>query len=229
LNDDLTYRQIFLDGRSLPRDPNPTFMGYSTGRWDRDTLVVESTALDERTPLDTGGHPHTEKMHVTERFRRMDVGHMDVQVTFDDPAIYARPIVVPVTAQLVADDELIEFICRENEKDYEHMHGSALDKKQQVSADVLSKYVGAYEYAAPGGGKATVNLALVQGDLVIDRIPWVRGNSRQALIPLGETKFAAYFGWPLHFVADGRGEVTQLVFEALDPGLRDVVATRQRP
>ena len=92
---------------------------------------------------------------------------------------------------------------------------------------MLSKYVGAYEYASLGGGKAIVHVALVAGELVIDRIPWVRGNSRQTLIPLSDSKFTAYFGWELHFVTDASGAVTQLVFDALDPGLRDAIATRQ--
>jgi hypothetical protein len=85
-------------------------MGYSAGHWEKDTLVVESSGLNDRTLLDTGGHPHTEMMKVTERFRRVNVGHMDLQVTFDDPMIYAKPIVVAVKMQLVPDEELIEYI-----------------------------------------------------------------------------------------------------------------------
>jgi hypothetical protein len=192
LNNDLTYRQIFLDGRALPKDPNPSFMGYSTGHWEKETLVVASTGLDERTLLDTGGHPHTETMKVTERFHRTDVGHMDLRVTFDDPTIYAKPIVVPVSMQLVPDDELIEYICRENEKDYGHIRDRVSDRKQPVPVDVLSKYVGAYEYPLLGGsGAGVVNVTLAAGELVIDRKPWTRGNSRETLIPLSETSFAA--------------------------------------
>jgi len=228
LNNDLTYRQIFLDGRALPRDPNPSFMGYSTGRWEKDTLVVESTGLDDRTLLDTGGHPHTERMNVVERFRRTDVGHIDLQVTFDDPAIYAKPIVVPVKMQLVPDSELLEYICRENEKDYDHIHGKVSDKKQRVPVDVLSKYVGAYEYQTPGGaGTSVINVTLVGDELVIDRKPWVPGNSRETLIALSETKFAAYFGWQLHFVTDASGVATDVVFEAPEPEVRDVTATKR--
>jgi hypothetical protein len=229
LNNDLTYRQIFVDGRALPKDPNPSFMGYSTGHWEKDTLVVESTGLDERTLLDTGGHPHSETMKVTERFHRTDVGHVDLRVTFDDPSIYAKPIVVPVSMQLVPDDELIEYICRENEKDYRHIQDKVSDRKQPVPVDVLSKYMGAYEYQLFGGsGTGVVNVTLVGGELVIDRKPWTRGNSRETLIPLSETKFAAYFGWQLHFVADARGVATQVVFEAPEPDVHDVTATRRK-
>lgn len=97
LYDDLSYRQVFLDGRELPKDPNPSFMGYSTGHWEGDTLVVQSTGFNENTWLDFGGHPHTESLRVTERFRRRDFGHIDLQVTFEDPKAYARPFTVPIS------------------------------------------------------------------------------------------------------------------------------------
>ncbi len=231
LNNDLTFRQIFLDGRALPKDPNPSFMGYSVGHWDKDTLVVESTGLDERTLLDTGGHPHTDRMKVTERFRRTDVGHMDLQVTFDDPTIYARPIDVPVKMQLVPDDELVEYICRENEKDYGHIQGRVSDNRQRVPVETLSKYVGAYEYTdqhpVPGVSSANVvTVTLVDGELWIDRKPWVRGNSREILVPLSETRFAAFFGWQLHFVVDASGMPTAVVFDAPEPDARDVTARK---
>jgi len=80
----LIYRQIFLDDRALPTDPQPTWLGYSTGKCERDTLVVESSGFNDRTWLDNGGHPHTGSLRVTERFRRLDVGHLDIEITFDD-------------------------------------------------------------------------------------------------------------------------------------------------
>ena len=89
------YRQIFLDGRDLPKDPTPNFMGYSVGHWEDDTLVVESIGFTDRTLLDTGGHPHTESLRVTERFFRRDFGYIDHQVTFEDRALYSKPIIVP--------------------------------------------------------------------------------------------------------------------------------------
>jgi len=84
---DMTHRQIFLDGRTLPKNPNPAFMGYSVGHWEGDTLVVDSTGFNDRTWLDTEGHPHSEELHVTERIRRRDFGHIDTDVTFSDPKI----------------------------------------------------------------------------------------------------------------------------------------------
>lgn len=95
---DLTYRQVFLDGRSLEKDPNPSWMGYSVGHWEGATLVVESNGYNDRTWLDSEGHPHSEGLRVTERFRRTDFGRMDLNVTFEDPAVYARPIEFEVKA-----------------------------------------------------------------------------------------------------------------------------------
>jgi hypothetical protein len=89
LYEDLSYRQIFLDGRELPKDPNPAWMGYSVGHWDGDTLVVESTGYNDRTWLDAG-YPHTENMRVTERIRRSDFGHLAIEISFSDPAFYEK-------------------------------------------------------------------------------------------------------------------------------------------
>ena len=106
LFEDLSYRQIFLDGRELPRDPNPNWMGYSVGRWEGDTLVVTTAGFNDRTWLDFAGHPHSEALRMTERFRRRDFGHMDLQVTIDDPAVYAKPLTLNAGGTLAADTEL---------------------------------------------------------------------------------------------------------------------------
>jgi hypothetical protein len=87
LNPDLTYRQIFLDGRALEADPNPAWMGYSVGRWEGDTLVVESNGYNDRTWLDHDGHPHTEALRITERYRRRDIGNLDLEVTLSDSKV----------------------------------------------------------------------------------------------------------------------------------------------
>jgi hypothetical protein len=116
------YRQIFTDGRPLPTNPEPAWLGYSVGRWDRDTFIVDTIGLNDKTWLDDGGHPHSETLRVTERFRRRDFGHMDIQITIDDPPAYTKPWTVTIQKALVTDTELIEFIC-ENEKDLVHMVG----------------------------------------------------------------------------------------------------------
>src|SRR4026209_3045327 len=107
LNPDLTYRQIFLDGRSLESAPNPTWMGYSVGRWDGDTLVLDSFGFNDRTWLDHDGHPHTEALRMTERYRRGNFGNLDVEVPLSDPGAFTKPWTVAARAELAADTEMI--------------------------------------------------------------------------------------------------------------------------
>ena len=116
------YRQIFLDGRPLPKPAQPAYLGYSVGRWEGETLVVETTGFNDVGWLDDGGHPQTEALHVTERFRRRDFGHMDLQLTIDDPKAYTKPWGPTLRLNFQPDDELMESIC-ENEKDVPHMVG----------------------------------------------------------------------------------------------------------
>jgi hypothetical protein len=108
------FRQIFTDGRGLPEDPQPAWLGYSVGRWEGDTLVVQTAGFTDQTWLDGGGHPHTEAMRLTERFTRRNVGQLDIEVTIDDPASYTRPITYTQRQSLLVDGELIEYICNEN-------------------------------------------------------------------------------------------------------------------
>jgi hypothetical protein len=115
------WRQIFVDGRDLPRDPNPSWLGYSAGKWEGDALVVDTIGFNGKTWLDQAGHPTTEALHVTERFRRRDLGHLEIRVTIDDPKAYTKPWTVTEVMQLVADTELLEFVCNENEKDLVHL------------------------------------------------------------------------------------------------------------
>jgi hypothetical protein len=118
-----SYRQIFMDGRALPKDPNPTWMGYSVGHWEGDTLVVESAGFVENNWLDNGGHPGTEALRLTERFRRPDFGHIQLQLTIDDPKAYTKPWTVNLQFTAMPDTELIEYVCDENEKDLQHLVG----------------------------------------------------------------------------------------------------------
>jgi hypothetical protein len=117
-----SYRQIFMDGRALPKDPNPQWMGYSIGHWEGDTLVVQSSGFVDNNWLDNSGHMGTESLRLTERFHRPDFGHIDLQLIIDDPKAYKKPWTVNL--QLIADDtELIEYVCDENEKDLKHLVG----------------------------------------------------------------------------------------------------------
>jgi hypothetical protein len=114
-------RQVFLDGRRPPEDPQPAWMGYSVGRWDGDTLVVESAGFNDQTWLDTFGHPHSTAMYVTERFLRRDFGHMETAITIDDPQMYAKPFTIRVEQILMPDTDLLETVCNENERDRVHL------------------------------------------------------------------------------------------------------------
>jgi hypothetical protein len=118
---DNAHRQIYTDGRKLPVDPQPTWGGYSVGRWEGDTLVVDAAGFNDRTRLDSNGHPHTEHMHLQERFHRRDFGHMDLTVTVDDPEMYTKPLSYTVTEVLLADSDVLETVCNENEKDVVHL------------------------------------------------------------------------------------------------------------
>ena len=118
---DNATRQIYTDGRPHPVDPNPSWLGYSTGRWDNDTLVVETIGFNGKAPLDISGHPRSESMRITERYQRRDVGHLDVAITFDDPVNYTRPFTINVTHLLQPDTDILEYFCNENERDRAHM------------------------------------------------------------------------------------------------------------
>ncbi len=116
------YRQIFIDGRPLPIDPNPSFNGYSTGTWEGDTLVVRTTGFRDDIWLDAVGHPLTEVAQVTERFRRPSFGSLEIEVTVDDAKAYTAPWKVTLNHHISLDTELLEYFC-ENEKDIPHMVG----------------------------------------------------------------------------------------------------------
>ena len=111
------FRQIFLDGRQLPKDPQPSWMGYSVGRWEGDVLVVETIGFNDKTWLDGSGHPHSEEMRLSERFTRRDFGHLDIAVVIDDPKTYTKPLTYVQPQVFMADTELIEFVCAENAKE----------------------------------------------------------------------------------------------------------------
>jgi hypothetical protein len=118
------FRQIFLDGRVLPAHPNPTWLGYSVGRWEGETLVVDTSGFNDRSWLDGLGHPHSEDLHVIERYSRRDVGHMDIKFTIDDPKAYRKAWTNSMPAELTPPGtQIYEDVCRENEKDVPHLVG----------------------------------------------------------------------------------------------------------
>ena len=117
------FRQVFVDGRPLPVDPQPTFFGYSTGRWEGGTLVVRTNGFKDDLWADLNGNPLTEAATITERFRRPDFGHLEIVISIDDPKAYTAPFTVTVRQHLLVDTDLLEFICLENEKDQPHLVG----------------------------------------------------------------------------------------------------------
>jgi len=114
---DNSFRQIFTDGRTLPEDPTPSWMGSSIGHWEGNTLVVETIGFNGRGQLDAMGHRYSSALRLTERYTRRSTGQMDVQFTLDDPETFTRPVTVTVGMGLRADTDLIEYVCAENEKD----------------------------------------------------------------------------------------------------------------
>jgi len=117
------FRQFFMDGRELPKDPNPQWFGYSVAKWDGDTLVVESSGFNGKAWLDQVGHPSSESLRVTERFHRRDLGHMDIQATITDPIAYTKPWSFTQPLSLMVDTDLLELVCNENNKDLVHLPG----------------------------------------------------------------------------------------------------------
>ena len=205
LGEDMSYRQIFLDGRVLPKDPNPSFMGSSVGRWDGDTLVVESTGYKERTWLDWAGHPHSEKLHVTERWRRVNVGRIEIEETLSDPDVYSEPFNVNVTGTLLPDSDLLEYVCAENERDRPKLIGTAAEVRKQfpavkVEPTILAQYVGTYDFRFPENPTIpSMMQAALNGDtLFLGSVP---------LVPISESRFLLGPN-PLEFIKDKDGRVT---------------------
>jgi hypothetical protein len=120
---DVTYRQIFTDGRPLPMDPSPSWNGYSTGRWEGATLIVETIGFRDGIWLDRSGSPMTEAAKMTEKFRRVNFGNLEIEITIDDRKAYTRPWTIKLHQLIVPDTELLDYYCQENEKDAAHLVG----------------------------------------------------------------------------------------------------------
>jgi hypothetical protein len=120
---DMEYRQIFTDNRPLPSDPNPSWNGYSSGKWEGETLVVETIGFRDNLWADYNGSPLTEAAKITERFRRLSFGNLEVEVTVEDLKAYTKPWTVKLNQSIVLDTDILEYVCVENEKDVAHMVG----------------------------------------------------------------------------------------------------------
>jgi hypothetical protein len=210
--EDLTYRQIFLDGRALPRDPNPSWMGYSVARWEGDTLLVNSIGFTDRSWL-FQGNPHSEDLRITERYRRLDFGHMDLLVTIDDPKAFARPFTVTLAMDLDPDTEHLEYVCNENEKSRNRMVGRLSDERaREVAVDpgLLDTYVGIYEATRPDRTRFRFDITREGDALFLQR----DGRAPIRLTALSSTRFVGLAEY--EFVTDAAGVVTHFIFRGVE-------------
>ena len=192
------HRTIFMDGRALPKDMNPTWLGYSVGRWDQDTLVVTTAGFNDRGWLDVGGHPVTESLRLTERFHRKDFGHLELDLTIDDSKAFTKPFTLHMDKTLSPDNEILEDIC-ENEVSGAHLTGGV-----SVPAATLAKYAGAYEIA---GHEIKVSVAgdqLIVDDTAspLDRL-FVAQSDSEFLSSVSQAS--------IEFVRGGQGNVTGFI------------------
>jgi hypothetical protein len=192
------HRTIFTDGRELPKDPNPTWLGYSVGHWEQDTLVVNSAGFNDSGWLDVGGNPQTETLRITERFRRRDFGHMELEMTFDDPKTFTKPFTLRMEKTLAADTELLEDIC-ENEVSRAHLTSGV-----KVAPDVLAKYAGTYELAG-----RNIVVTVVGDQLSVQDSASPLDN---LFVARSETEFLSSVSQvSLEFVKDAQGAVTHFI------------------
>jgi hypothetical protein len=226
LYDDLTYRQVFLDGRPLPKDPNPSWMGYSVGHWEGDSMVIESAGFNDRTWLDGEGYPHSDALRVTERLRRPDFGHLEIEKTYDDPKALAQPLVVPIKLEFYPDTEMLEYVCAENERDHSHLIGTAADDTKlevRVAPEILQQYVGIYLLTVPTTPKdpIPIEISLEASKLMAA----MSGGAKYPLTPVSQAKF--YFeGFQIEFEKNEKGVVTDLVARTVEG---DFKAPRKQP
>jgi hypothetical protein len=214
LYEDMNYRQIFLDGRTLPKVSSPSFMGYSIGRWEGDELVVESAGFKDTTWLDFGGHPHSESLRMTERYRRTDLGHIKRQVTLTDPETFAKPIMVDSDLTLNPDTELLEYVCAETPRERFSLVGrSEAEKQVRVPVATLDKYVGDYDFADGNAfGIQTLTVTRVGGQLFMD----FNGKGHTPLVALAQNMFSPRLLGTYEFVADEQGFVTHVLAHGVE-------------
>ena len=218
LNDDLTYRVIHMDGRALEANPAPQWMGYSVGRWEGDTLVVDSVGFNDKTWTSRYGVSHTEALRTTERYRRTDFGHLQVEVTYSDSGAYAKPWGFTENMRLAADTEMLESIC---EWSSDHWAGTVSDATPvSVPPDVLARYVGLYS-GIYGGNKRTIEVSTSGRQLMVKIVgaadiegglgtAGLDPNAAQPLVPRSQTLFEG-LGLGFQFIVDAKGVVTDLV------------------
>ena len=207
--EDLVHREVFMDGRTLEPDPNPTWMGYSVGRWEGDTLVVESNGYADRSWLDWDGHPHTEALRITERYTRRDFGHVDVSVSMVDPTAYPNGIRFTMPMKLLPDTELIESYCDNNAASLARIAKTPPAEVVEVPVATLSRYVGVYDLVDSNANKTVAAITLDGSTLVLD----YDGKGKEALLPLSPTRFS-WSGSIVEFAAGAGGAPDMVIHYA---------------
>jgi hypothetical protein len=178
-------------------------MGYSVGHWEGDTLVVDTAGFNDRSWLDIEGHPHTEALHITERFHRVDYGHMDLVLTIDDPKAFTKAFSLKIPKILDPDTDLLESVC-ENDRSVPHMLGGVTVTK--LAPNVLAKYAGTYEYAP--GRQAVIS---IENDLLF--LQQGTNPLRLPLVANSETRFVSRTeGDTIDFTKDAQGVITGFVY-----------------
>ena len=208
LYNDGTYRQIFMDGRELEPNPLPIWMGYAVGRWEGDTLVVESNGYNAKTWVTRAGISHTESLRITERYRRADFGHMQLDVTYEDPGAFESTLNTSIEMEFVADEEMLETVCQEA---YGGERGSWTSEVRSVEEDavevapeILARYVGTYRGMYLENA-VTMEVTLEDGELFLQR----NNAAREPLIPQSEIAFVRG-GWGYVFTVDDEGTATEV-------------------
>lgn len=207
LYNDMTYRQIFMDGRELESNPLPTWMGYSVGRWDGDTLVVESNGYNGQTWLNRG-LSHTDQLRITESYRRSDFGSIEVSVTYEDPGAFESELHAVIGMEFVADDEMLETVCTEayggERSGWTSEVSEVGEAAIELSPDALSNYVGTYR-GIYLGNPVTVRVTMENGELYMQR----NSAPRSPLVPQSETAFI-HNGLGFIFAFDDDGMATEV-------------------
>jgi len=192
------HRTVFMDGRELPKDPSPTWLGYSVGHWEQDTLVVDTVGFNDSGWLDVTGNPQTESLRITERYSRRDFGHLHLALTIDDPAAFVKPFTLHMEKTLAPDTQLLEDIC-ENERSGTHLAGGV-----KVAPEILAGYAGTYELAG-----RHVKVAVAGDQLIIDDST----NPKDRLfVARSDTSFLSSVSTvAVEFVRNAGGDVTHFV------------------
>jgi hypothetical protein len=210
LHEDLAYRQIFMDGRKLPKVTNPSFMGFSVGRWEGEELVVDTAGFNDSSWLDFGGHPHSEALHITERLRRVDFGHIQRRITVTDAKVFNKPITLSSDLKLVPDTELLEYVCAETPRDRYALAGPP--EPVHVAPEILARYVGVYDFEeANPFHYRTMTVSVADGQLFAD----FNGKGRVLMAPISDRTFSPRILGTFEFVSDASGAVTHVMAHSI--------------